>query len=451
MKRMIAYVIGVAVIALIAVGFLWFTGDSKNHKIPVGGREKGESSPTDPLPEPPSPVEMQEVSEVMEAQKQRIRRQYKDPDARVIQDGRYVSPSWWDKKSKTTFSEWKGAPADTPGLKMRFMRRNGEGELEPVIVVGVSSVNPFNGFKMIHSRKREIGSLACNDPHWDEGSYAAVVPLAEKLPCKHSYWLMGQTYGMTFRYRKGGEEATNMRLVRMPENVPPGKMAVIEVDVTKKQDKWWHRIQGPTLKVQIAPEILTSQMSLYVWDKKGGKQGRPRHVKIGPNGRAKIKLHELGGDLRLASSRHPRGKSRRVFTFPVWYVKSVNSRKITLPEDASLAISAEDVVQLTLEFSKDMVPDDSAAVGLLASRRSHLSLCHHQIEETPVTTVPMEAPPGEYFVAAYSSNSSAWGKPSAVRMVANALEATKAMDVIGKVTIEKSDAGKTIEVEPLEE
>lgn len=98
---------------------------------------------------------------------------------------------------------------------------------------------------------------------------------------------------------------------------------------------------------------------------------------------------------------------------------------------------------------RDKLPDGTAAIGLVAERGSHLSLAHAEAAKDAKRTVRMSCAPGTFYVVAYGASSSAWGQPSAMRRVRDALEPDDGRTFIGKVTISKGDAGKRLNVEPL--
>jgi hypothetical protein len=256
---------------------------------------------------------------------------------------------------------------------------------------------------------------------------------------------MGEIYEMEFVYLENGEKKRNSRLVKIPEDIPRGKMAVIDVNVTEKQDRWWERPQ--TLRVTVRRNILTPHMSLYVWD---SKWDHPQKLQLDSKGQASVTLDRLGGDLRLASTKlpPPPAMQHRKFTLPVWYVKSVTKREIVFPDDADLVMEKTEAVDFRLKLSGAAVQDRTAAVGLVASRRSKLALAHARLHKTDQNEVRLSCAPGTYYVAAYDSNSSAWGSPSAMRRVSNVLAPRTGIELIGKVTIKRSDAGSSVEMEP---
>jgi hypothetical protein len=377
--------------------------------------------------------------------------QMSDPD--LISEGKYKGNDWNYKD--TTFSDWRNVPVGTPGVKLRFLRPDETGELVPCPVDDIHDVVPFDGTGTIWSRYAEIGGTDCaamGERGSGSYSYAAVFPLVSEGPETYSYdyWLMGATYMMTFRYRENGKWKNNHRLVKMPEDVPEGKMAVIDVDVTKEQERWWEKTV--TLTVRVRKRIRSSHMALHLGLSRG--MGDPdtgvKSLTVGSDGMAKTKLNGLGGDLRLATGRMPGPPAMQYpqLSYPMWYVKSVDSSEIVLPDDADIALTEENLVDFRLRIPTSKLPDGVEAIGLVAVPRGQLALWHSRIEEKNAGVLKARCVPGTYKVLAYGATSAAWGNPSALRMVREAVVGKKGKSVLGKITIKKSDAGKTLEVAP---
>ena len=364
----------------------------------------------------------------------------------IIIDGKYCC-SWFHNNIR--FEGWSHMPVGTPAVQLRFRQRHVDGKLGPCPVWDICYVGRFDGARVVDMRTFEIGSVICHDnananvPY----SHAAVVPLVEDYPGEHSAWVMGETYLMQFVYLKNGKKKQNSRLVKIPDHVPEGKIAVIDVIVTKKLDRWWKQPQ--MLSVRVRQDILAPHLSLHVWNAEGSG-GHPERLHLNSNGRAKIKLDQLGGDLRLANTKlpPPPAMQHRKFAFPVWYVKSITDRKITLPDDADIVIKPENAITSRLKLPTTKVPDGAVAIGLLADKDSHLSLAHARFQRDPTGIVELSCAPGMYRVVAYGPNSSAWGKPNAMRRVSDLLDPDDGVTDLGTVNITESDAGKTLEVQP---
>ncbi|MFP4029863.1 MAG: hypothetical protein ACLFWL_18960 [Candidatus Brocadiia bacterium] len=360
-----------------------------------------------------------------------------DTTLRWIKDGKCPYLDIYDRKTKTYIQGTPKMSLDTPKVEIRFRKEDEQGELVPFPIVRVRSFPIWDGAP--HTpRKGEAIDLDCRGPGTPyDFAYAARFLLSDSLnKFPYDVYLFGQKYFMVF-YHRGSEgvripEDSGTAVIEMPEEVPQGKVAVFTVDVTKKNRNWrwpsyYTQTRRKTVNVLMPKSVSRRPVSGSLYDPGSGRRV-PIHMTGDGSGRAGVQ--KLGGELVIGVGGEKDGHL-------LYYKRRVRSQKVRLPEDADVAVNPEDIVTFYVRVPPKKVPYDSMGLGLLMHADSKLQVGGmefaniegwHRGKKKPPARLPMNAPPGEYFVF-YGTE----------------------QKVIGKITINKSDAGKTLEVEPLEE
>ncbi|MBS3764510.1 MAG: hypothetical protein KGZ25_14525 [Planctomycetes bacterium] len=360
-----------------------------------------------------------------------------DTTLRWIEQGKCPYHSIYDRKAKTYIQGGRGIRLDTPKVEIRFRKEDEQGELVPFPIVRVRSFPIWDGAP--HTpRKGEAIDLDCRGPGTPyDFAYAARFLLSDSLnKFPYDVYLFGQKYFMVF-YHRGSEgvripEDSGTAVIEMPEEVPQGKVAVFTVDVTKKNRNWrwpsyYTQTRRKTVNVLMPKSVSRRPVSGSLYDPGSGRRV-PIHMTGDGSGRAGVQ--KLGGELVIGVGGEKDGHL-------LYYKRRVRSQKVRLPEDADVAVNPEDIVTFYVRVPPEKVPYDSMGLGLLMHADSKLQVGGmefaniegwHRGKKKPPARLPMNAPPGEYFVF-YGTE----------------------QKVIGKITVKKSDAGKTLEVQPLEE
>ncbi|MBS3764258.1 MAG: hypothetical protein KGZ25_13255 [Planctomycetes bacterium] len=356
---------------------------------------------------------------------------------KALRNGECAYHSLYDRESKTYIQGGMGIRLDTPKVEIRFREEDEQGELVPFPIVRVLSFPIWDGATHL-PREGEALDLDCRGPGTRyDFVHAARFLLSDnlnKLP--YNVYLFGQKYFMVF-YHRGSEgvgipEDSGSAVIQMPEEVPQGKVAVFTVDVTKKDKNWrrpsyYTQIREKTVKISMPKSIFKRPVSGALYDP---GSGRPAPIHMRGDGSGGAGVEKLGGELVIGVGGEKDGHL-------LYYKRHVRNEKIRLPEDADIAVSAEDVITFYLKVPQEKVPYDSIGLGLLMHEDSKLQVGGMEFanvegwdrsKKKPPVRLPMNAPPGEYFVF-YGTE----------------------QETIGKITVKKSDAGKTLEVQSLEE
>jgi hypothetical protein len=327
--------------------------------------------------------------------------------------------------------------ADRPLIEMRFWKPTPAGELRPLRIVDVGwgqwlSIPLDEGGGNV----REWGGVGVR-------ATAVRVPVypPEAKTESHIPLIFGKRYLIRLNYPKNDEMYESV--VRIPDRIPRGKMYV--VDVIAKYPAY--AFEGRTLKLMrdksefIKGRILSSpplpshelRVEYFNVKKREKRSGVPY-----PDGTFKVRGDDLGHTLRVTK---PQSAGQG------WlYIRSVEKRKLSLPRDADLVVRKKDLVQFTLRLDPNHLTRDLASVGLKVNEEDHVPMCwvnfdgghKHLLKKLQDTgRLEMSFIPGRWYVALLN-----WPEGADL--------AQRQRKVIGKITVRKSDRGKTLAVEPLE-
>jgi hypothetical protein len=236
--------------------------------------------------------------------------------------------------------------------------------------------------------------------------------------------VMGRTYYMIFHQPGWGYDRDPNKkgsaLVKMPAEVPPGKMAIMDIDVTKKFDYTEYYMAAHKTYVTVhVSEDLPQKGYILLHDP--GRLSSYRRLRV-DGATVTVEVEKLGGELALVSKKGDYGHV-------ICYKARVSSKTVDLPADADIVVSPEDLIEFRLRLPTERLPKQVEGIGLMYDSEDRIPLAGTEFSEVP-KTVAFEFIPGTYRVACW------FGARGTI---------------VGQVTVRKSDAGKTLDVQPPEE
>jgi hypothetical protein len=326
------------------------------------------------------------------------------------------------------------APPELPRLEIRFRRPSLEGGMKPC-KLGALIIQAWRegGRNMLRRTPQELSFPMGFKQQGIEvtGAKAIRTLITNNLKLKEFQGLyMGRMYYLKFQHL--GFEGTHETpdkwgscLLRVPDDVPPGKVVVMEIDVTQKFDP--HQVQMHVVRVHVRGKVPGRglvQMAV--------PGGRTQSARVQSDGTARIQVEKLGGELAVLSF------LRQDVGHLLYYKREVQSEEVRFPEDADVTVSAGEVLKFRIRVPREGVPTQSQGLALLMHRDSSVPVGGMEFaevdgwergdEELPAS-IPLLAAPGSYYVAYNFRNPT----------------------VIGKLNVGQFDAGKTLQVQPVEE
>lgn len=340
--------------------------------------------------------------------------------------------SIYDRETKTYIQGKYGVPLDIPKVEFRFRKRDAEGNLVPHPVGCVLTYPVWNG-RSHPSRGRELfRAMDCDQTDEYDFAYAARFFLSDDAETgEYDALVFGQTYYIDFLYPEyetllTTPDAHGSALIRMPDHVERGKVAVFTVDVTKRAEGWGRpgsysrKKKQVHIRVRNVPSVPYVGASLHDPGQDLNLTGR-----VSRDGEAEVGVYELGGELAIMAF------VAKEEGHLLYYKRRVTETEVEFPKDADIVVDPDEVLTFRVKVPRKKVPERSIGLGLVLDRGSKLAVAAAEFE--PYGHLPpaveMMASPGAYYVA-YDFN-----PPT----------------VIGKITIKKSDSGKTLEVQALGE
>ncbi|MBS3763545.1 MAG: hypothetical protein KGZ25_09620, partial [Planctomycetes bacterium] len=222
-------------------------------------------------------------------------------------------------------------------------------------------------------------------------------------------------------------EKWGSKIIKIPENVPRGKVAIMEVDVTGKEGEEWHRIHQEEVTVEV--KGIPGKVNLIVQIHDPAEKTWFKILLRGSR-KGSFKVRELGGEMTVIREDRP---------YAQYYVRKIDKHKLVVPRDADIVATEEKVVKFHLPVEKEKLPESVRAFWLFvdkddvcpvaaADTRVFTGVKEHRLAEKAT----LQYAPGTYYVA-YGQGQS--NDPH----------------FFGKVTIAPESEGKTLEVELLEE
>lgn len=397
--------------------------------------------------------------------------QYMAEDYRIVSDNEIIpkSPvnvfeSQFDPKSypgkKLWIAGFSKIEDNPPQVEMRFVKPGPDGKMVPQPVWSFSTQGIWDGYTV--DRDHSLLDTSFRNPPWStkknmspQGPNHACAfrcPLAKKQQDRSDFkgFYMGRIYFINFKMlpsKVTEENRTANRLwkssfVKMPDDVPPGHVAVMNIDMTRDvKSQWWLKRDDPrkTVRVKLADELAHRTKGLILADAAARGDDWNMHT-LKEKTTAKLEVKKLGGEL-VAVSKGTAG------IHAVCYVSNVTDQKINLPQDADFVVSKNEVIRFQLKTPRARITDvckDFArmpeknrpwtdAIWLTMKEKRGLMVAGADLPRDNLPeSVALNFVPGDYYVV-YQDGDAGRRK------------------TIGKITVEESDAGKTLEVEPLEE
>ena len=440
-KVLIAFAIGTSVVIGV---FLWVGGghgeSAPDFTTKVDQREV-------PVQRPAYPIKPAPAVHLADSDAQELHERYvglgppsgiSDRTMTMLSDGVCAYQYLYDRDTRTFIDGHFGTSLDIPKVEFRFRRPGGDGELVPCAVRSITFRPIWNG-ELHEHRDCEVsgfgfqGAMGGASYDWVH----AVRALLSDTPDSGVYHslIFGQKYYVKmFRPGYEGPEKTphllGMAVITIPENVPPGKMAVIELDATKRTDPF--NLYGPinkqTIRVRVQAE--PPKRPAYVMLSDPGANGLVRSADLGPDGTAELTARQLGGEMIVAVGGEEDG-------FILYYKKEIEGTEVNFPTEADVSVSPQDVVNFRLKVPEERVPYDSLGIGLVMKKDSTLQVGGMEFanvqgwtrsSKTPPKLLPMKAAPGTYYVVCGTDHK-----------------------LIGRITVRESAAGKTLEIKSVEE
>ncbi|MFW6457223.1 MAG: hypothetical protein ACOC0A_02930 [Planctomycetota bacterium] len=336
-------------------------------------------------------------------------------------------------------------PADVRLIKMRFWKPASSGELERV------RVSQARWGAWLNVPLEEGGG---NVKEWGGGAVGAKAVRVPVYPQdkETDYMKLGRRYLVRTSVRPGEMYES---VVRVPEDIPRGKMYVVDVigkypawtfehkarDKMEEQRKY---IEG---KIKTEPPAAFRMMKAEYFNKKKRKK---RTGSIDKDGTFKVRADDLGEMLRVTKKQQRAGVG--------WlYIQSVKERNLSLPRDADLVMRPEDLIEFSLKIPAEQITEDLASIGLKVHRDDRVPMSwinlttgyKHPAESLQEPSkilknlketgkIQMTCVPGDWYVALLY-----WPEGTG--------NDQRERKVIGKTTVKESDAGKTVKVQSLEE
>jgi hypothetical protein len=333
-----------------------------------------------------------------------------------------------------------GVPADIPVVELRFFQTSATGQPEPVDVKSANILRWRNGtiiesedqelefFSSVNAHALRLGVSPQGSGHPDTLRFSHQYHIEYIVPEKRDE--MGDT---------GYGEPWYENVFAVPDEIPHGKIAVINLftryplpTLTRKtrpsQEKVTKRIRG-TITGGLAAGRKDVEVGYFVSD-------RSQKTRARSDGSFSLETEELGGMLRVSEMK------RKALGW--MYVHSVQKPHLRLPEDADVVIEPADVIPFKLRIRPENIREELTSIGLKLRRDDPMPMAWvtfdgHLLEELQKTRIlEMSFIPGKHWVVAlYWRRNTNWH--------------TRKVKMLGRLKLEESDAGKTLEIEPQEE
>ncbi|MBS3764447.1 MAG: hypothetical protein KGZ25_14210, partial [Planctomycetes bacterium] len=248
-----------------------------------------------------------------------------------------------------------GLYTDVPLIEMRFWKPGSSSELERV------RVSHVRWGSWLNVPLEEGGGNVKDWGGCEVGAKAVRVPVCPEDK-ETDYMKLGHRHLVRMSVSRGEMYES---VVRIPEDIPRGKMYVI--DVIGKYPAWTfeHKArdkmqeQRKYIRGQIKgnPPVPLKEMRVEYFNIEKRKK---RSTHIDADGTFKVRADDLGEMLRVTKPQH---------TGVGWlYIHSVKKRKLSLPHEADLVMRPEDLVEFHLQIPAQQVNDDLASIGLKVHR-----------------------------------------------------------------------------------
>ncbi len=335
-----------------------------------------------------------------------------------------------------------GVPLNVPMIELRFFRRATDSTLRP-LYVRQAYIGPWKKGKTVSGKREELkGSTSIK-------ANAFRVGVSDEKGSMYGTLLAGRIYYLLLYPKKGTFEPHPERgesfevLFQVPESIPEKKMAIVNIVAEYRYPELMmkmKKLRGDTPKS--ISGTISGSMPVNPKRLRAGyypRQGGYKRAKVGSDKEFNLEADKLGGMLRVTEM-----KRQAVGWI---YIHSVKKRNLKLPRDADLVIREKQLVPFRLKIPPGKIKDDLAGVSLKVNKDDEMPMAwvnfnsthDNNLQELKTSgTLEMRFVPGECFVEAlYWPEGTEWSE--------------RKLEILGRVRITKSDAGKTVKVQPLEE
>jgi hypothetical protein len=330
---------------------------------------------------------------------------------------------------------FSGIPKDVPLIEFRFGRRSADNKIVPVTVSGLYVGRWVEGRLVASGKEERRGALEIRDAI----GYRSMVEAPERFE-NVTLFRLGRSYYLRFAVKEEAGTKDYEAIVHIPEKIDCGKMYRMWVLADTPFPKIFESRKSNASKA-IAGRITVKPAAGFekievAYSRTIGDEHR---VQPAADGTFKVEARELGGELRVAEKK-PSGEG--------WmYIHSVSRRELKLPEDAELVVEAKDLVPFRVSVPAEVVSEELRGVAIKVHPSDYLPmswLLLHDRDGLAIKklaaegTVGLRFVPGTYwFTTLTLPKGGSWQD--------------RREEVLGKLTITKDSAGKTLEIQPLTE
>ena len=305
------------------------------------------------------------------------------------------------------FGNMENPRADIAMVEIRFMKENAEGKLEKLYIEHIQA------YGRVGQDTTWVGDMG-----WETGAGYHVEGWALRVPAappgtEYRCVGFGKRYHLIY---KVGEEESYESIIKIPDYIPPGKMAVIEV-LAKPELSGGFAIPRdppkPDTRIHVYGKITTAlpaTQTEWMVAYNHADKSVSDYTAIQEDGSFDLGKCEPGGMLRVAE-RGPQGVAWII-------VDSVDESQWKLPRDADRVIRRNSLRDFEIVMPDEpsiknaaliWFVDDKEGLGPIAWQTAPSRYEPEKLERFHKTrTRRMKAPPGKYWVKAYYDPPREW-------------------------------------------
>jgi hypothetical protein len=291
---------------------------------------------------------------------------------------------------------YKNMERNVPMVELRFKKEDKTGELRRVAVETV-------WFRRRIGKRTASVKNSCQFKGAPDIDASVLRTIAGPPRIKDRYLIFGWRYQIQCKYMDPdtGEPTFYDSIIKIPDPIPLGKMAVIEVILKYRPEETRAMFKEEPIRGRITVPIPpTEKKWLVAYTHADDSQNG--WATIDQDGSFELGEKDLGGMLRIAENG---GEG------VAWMcVRSVQKRRLSLPRDADLHISRDNLKDVRLAIPPSRIndalvglwlkakEDDTGPIGWKAFH-SPRSSAFKDVESSG--TVRLEMPPGTYWVSVF--------------------------------------------------
>lgn len=346
-------------------------------------------------------------------------------ETKPLPETRVIGKKFFPEKKIQVVGGWR-LPDDQPMIELQFWEPNDKGELTRCPVRHMTVYRFENNGTPCKRAPVEVTGAGIPSPQHYAYAVRYLLFHTSQLQNNSSKGLvMGRTYRMTFLHKGYSHSKASKRgslLVKIPKDVPDGKMIVMKLDVSKKFDigEYQTQLNRKSLRVGIGDDMRSSTGFVLVREASSDWIANYHEFPVqGKNVKCRVK--EMGGELALVRKKN--------YAHVLCYKRSVKSERIKLPEDADIVVRDKDLVSFRLKVPQDQAKSRAEGVGLFYDQDDKIPLAATECDQSS-DSVELEFVPGTYFVGFWTGDKS---------------------QILGQVTIEDTDSGEVLTVDPVKD